>query len=676
MKAKINIDLSDSDLSLQLSEGSTLSSDSDIPIKKKKQKPKKKKKSKKKYCICRKGYDGKEFMIECDDCKGKNALLVYSSIFVEPFSLEWFHGDCIGLKPNSVTDHYFCDSCTSKRRPPPLIILPPQQPQQTLPTISKLSINEDEDEDDICVLCDGDCTCGAVVEKPATPPPPPPQQKQQPKSITILPPLPKLQTKISKALSSLFTTMIDNISCIVIPVPKKRIGKSIPKYKQKESINSSSDEEEQVKPKKGKKLISKLPLIKSSSDEDEEVIIDDLDDLLETMSPLSDHSSPSDALENEEFFTDDDEEDIEEDDAATTPSSVHIDSGDDQDIEDEETKRLIQEFNQDTDSDSDIEEDSSDDEESDEETYSYTYVEDVEDDEEEEIPYGYSNHWSSSDDEFDQDEEIEFEYTNSDENQQQPNPFLPLLDSEGDFTFMNGEDNAFELAITTSEHFLRRPSLPSSALSAAQRMRGSQDINTSETLRALSNIDMYPIEEEEEKQETQDKKEPDSIDLSVLMNLLKSPSSSSQQSTSKSSRQILPKPSTLEQQIQDALNVNKRKAGNNVTHDANKRRKSRSNSLGTLQQHLQPLETSSFSTPASPAAIIDELEDILTIDQDQDDAMAVSMDDLVDTSQLYSRSLSPELEDDPYSKDLSRWQRIPIGAFRLMRSKNKLWLER
>jgi len=74
-------------------------------------------------------------------------------------------------------------------------------------------------------------------------------------------------------------------------------------------------------------------------------------------------------------------------------------------------------------------------------------------------------------------------------------------------------------------------------------------------------------------------------------------------------------------------------------------------------------------------------------DGEQDDAdgketaesTAVSMDDLVDTSQLYtrssSRSPSPEIED-TYSRDLSRWQRIPIGAFRLMRSKNKLWLER
>lgn len=55
------------------------------------------------------------------------------------------------------------------------------------------------------------------------------------------------------------------------------------------------------------------------------------------------------------------------------------------------------------------------------------------------------------------------------------------------------------------------------------------------------------------------------------------------------------------------------------------------------------------------------------------------MDELVDTSQLYTRSSSDVDEDEGdtrFSRDLSRWQRVPIGAFRLMRSKNKLWLER
>lgn len=89
-KSSIQVDniQSDSDLSLQLSDASSLSSDSDLSeaknrrnnkklVKKTKTKLKKKKKTTKKaskdvqkYCICRKGYDGKEFMIECEDCKG------------------------------------------------------------------------------------------------------------------------------------------------------------------------------------------------------------------------------------------------------------------------------------------------------------------------------------------------------------------------------------------------------------------------------------------------------------------------------------------------------------------------------------------------------------------------------------------------------------------------------
>lgn len=92
---------SDSDLSLQLSDASSLTSDSDLsdthqqqqqqrqqkqvkkkaPAKKQKKtvkkpakkaaKNKKKVKDDSQYCTCRRGYDGKEFMIECDGCQGK-----------------------------------------------------------------------------------------------------------------------------------------------------------------------------------------------------------------------------------------------------------------------------------------------------------------------------------------------------------------------------------------------------------------------------------------------------------------------------------------------------------------------------------------------------------------------------------------------------------------------------
>jgi hypothetical protein len=92
---------SDSDLSLQLSDASSLTSDSDLsdtqqqPVKKKTATKKKQKKTVKKptkkslknnkkkikddsqYCTCRRGYDGKEFMIECDGCQG-NKNYIYT----------------------------------------------------------------------------------------------------------------------------------------------------------------------------------------------------------------------------------------------------------------------------------------------------------------------------------------------------------------------------------------------------------------------------------------------------------------------------------------------------------------------------------------------------------------------------------------------------------------------
>lgn len=81
---------SDSDLSLQLSDASSLSSDSDLSdaqikkktlIKKKSTKKTKKTKDNSQYCICRKGYDGKEFMIECDGCQGNTFLKAYARTF-------------------------------------------------------------------------------------------------------------------------------------------------------------------------------------------------------------------------------------------------------------------------------------------------------------------------------------------------------------------------------------------------------------------------------------------------------------------------------------------------------------------------------------------------------------------------------------------------------------------
>ncbi|KAI8644765.1 hypothetical protein BD408DRAFT_111925 [Parasitella parasitica] len=514
-KASVQVDKlqSDSDLSLQLSDASSLSSDSDLPeakgrrnIKKSankpKAKPKKKRKAAKKdthkYCICRKGYDGKEFMIECEDCK------------------EWFHGACVGLKPNSVSYHYACSSCSSKRKPvsagktsipppPPsknkkaVVVLsvaarPPPTPPQPTPVNTKPSIQDDEDEelDDICVLCDGDCTCNiqdvtAASNLPTPPPPPPPtsppQQKQQPIQN-------KIQTKI------------------YIPVPKKS-SKAIPSKKAKKynawtvrSKNDDSDDDSDISisdsqdshsdddavverigldtkktkskvpkkrtvPKKctppvrrgksktvmahvshqraapfsstkkgmGKKMAVKYP----ASDEeeasevegsDEELIVDDFDDLdglLETMSPLSEHSSnesDNSLLVSEEFFTDDDESDEYQSgsdiNVGSSPyaSSIHFDSGDDEDIENVETQKIINELTLDSEEEEeeaaaaaadDVDSDILDDQ-------GGMFVEDeydeLDQEDEEDMRHIYyarnNSHWSSSSEE---EEEEEFDYT-------------------------------------------------------------------------------------------------------------------------------------------------------------------------------------------------------------------------------------------------------------------------
>jgi hypothetical protein len=63
---------------------------------------------------------------------------------------------------------------------------------------------------------------------------------------------------------------------------------------------------------------------------------------------------------------------------------------------------------------------------------------------------------------------------------------------------------------------------------------------------------------------------------------------------------------------------------------------------------------------------------------DSDEDALVSMDELLDTSQLDARPEdgTSDAADDRFVRDLSRWERVPIGAFRLMRSKNRLWLNR
>ncbi|KAK9764925.1 hypothetical protein K7432_007155 [Basidiobolus ranarum] len=126
------------------------------------------------YCFCRNGYDGIELMVECDGCQ------------------EWFHGACVGLTPDDsgVDQHHYCTVClTSLNRsmlhPGSRILSEVNKiPTKRLPgyskhlqspefseTIVKLEtdseleetidvLDDDVDVDDICPVCELECTCG------------------------------------------------------------------------------------------------------------------------------------------------------------------------------------------------------------------------------------------------------------------------------------------------------------------------------------------------------------------------------------------------------------------------------------------------------------------------------------------------------------------------------------
>ncbi|KAI8367316.1 hypothetical protein BD560DRAFT_399876 [Blakeslea trispora] len=324
------------------------------------------------------------------------------------------------------------------------------------------------------------------------------------------------------------------------------------------------------------------------------------------------------------------------------------------------------------------------------------HEEEEEEEEEEAVPY--HSHWSSS-----EDEDEEFDMTivlpagDDDE---------PLLDSEGTLydniaaAFMQAMTSqqapnttgtntpiigaeyhplsAFELtnALNSVIHhqydgISRRPSLPSNTVSAAHRHRGSHDLSTSEALSALvldnlSLAALEPIQEQKEKEEEKNQQETIIEDHSlnkqdnVICNI-DSRISPSQYLEALTTSIMLEQHRQQQQQQQEG----KRKMDMlTAVHEQTDNDKKK----------LRTEDTYPSSAPASPAAIIDELEDMINKEQNEEQ---VTMDDLVDTSRLDNHSPSLDHEQDELlSRDLSRWQRIPIGAFRLMRSKNRLWLER
>lgn len=47
-----------------------------------------------------------------DQRKKEKLLLTLSCICIA----EWFHGRCVGVKPKSVIETYFCDACVAKSK--------------------------------------------------------------------------------------------------------------------------------------------------------------------------------------------------------------------------------------------------------------------------------------------------------------------------------------------------------------------------------------------------------------------------------------------------------------------------------------------------------------------------------------------------------------------------------
>ncbi|KAI9088819.1 hypothetical protein DFS34DRAFT_419031 [Phlyctochytrium arcticum] len=99
------------------------------------------------YCICRSEYDGEEFMIACDSCQ------------------EWFHGRCVGVKQSRSSEkEYHCANCRQRQAGKGQKGKGAKKGNGSKSAAIASALVEEEEtvDDDICVLCEGDCTCNSV----------------------------------------------------------------------------------------------------------------------------------------------------------------------------------------------------------------------------------------------------------------------------------------------------------------------------------------------------------------------------------------------------------------------------------------------------------------------------------------------------------------------------------
>jgi hypothetical protein len=285
---------------------------------------------------------------------------------------------------------------------------------------------EDEDLDDICPVCDSECTCGSKV-------------KTETITITTI----ATDLVVPSTTGNNFVHDSGVIEIIGEDTTQPKRGKAKTKASEKKGKDKSGSD----KPSTNKKRSNpKKPQVIPKIEIEEESMDDDVASVTENASYMSDIS---DAVQSSGSI-------LEGPGYSYSEGSVHIDSGDDEDIEEEEERAMIEQWellqDQDELSDSSSEEDFDlDDEEtmaimledqveSDEDIYTNDFIHKVsrwssdEDDEEEE---GYDEELDESDIDnvFDNDEENfddDDEYDSEDGEDSANMQFSPFFDENTD----------------------------------------------------------------------------------------------------------------------------------------------------------------------------------------------------------------------------------------------------
>ncbi|TPX35737.1 hypothetical protein SmJEL517_g01957 [Synchytrium microbalum] len=121
-------------------------------------------------CLCGLGFDGVEFVITCHTCH------------------DWFHGRCVGISSTTAPFEWICPHCRpanastvpveasgqKRKKPSPPAVSKPATPILNIPptpsrTPTRKIAEEVDDDDDLCPVCDGECTCNTKQSFIVTP---------------------------------------------------------------------------------------------------------------------------------------------------------------------------------------------------------------------------------------------------------------------------------------------------------------------------------------------------------------------------------------------------------------------------------------------------------------------------------------------------------------------------